>query len=469
MVFSSTFFLFKFLPIVLFLYFIAKDSFRNYILLCASLFFYAWGEPKYVFIMIFLIAFNFVMGKTLAPNNKYRKINLILSIIGNLSFLFFFKYINFFITNINTVLQINLNTVNVSLPIGISFFTFQSMSYVIDVYKEEVKPQKNIFNLALYVSLFPQLVAGPIVRYQTVEYEIDNRTHSSKKVKEGITRFIYGLSKKVLIANFLGNLADEAFLLGSNSSVLLTWLAVISYSLQIFFDFSGYSDMAIGLGKIFGFTFLENFNYPYISTSVSEFWRRWHISLGSWFRDYVYIPLGGNRKGTFSTYRNLFIVWFLTGFWHGANWTFILWGLLFFVAICIEKSILGKYINKLWKPLKHIYLLLIIMIGWVFFRSGSISEALNILKTMFGFNGLPLWSVYIPQFINDYWYILFPAIIFSLPILDLIKKQLPSFNEKIDTSIIFNICKTIILLTLFSLVVLTLINSTYNPFLYFNF
>lgn len=467
MVFSSTFFLFSFLPIVLFLYFISKDSIKNSILLCASLFFYAWGEPKHIIIMFLVIILNYFAGILLT--HKRSKLILILAILGNLSFLFIFKYTDFFINNINYIFDTNLKNVNLVLPIGISFFTFQSMSYTIDVYRGEVSVQRNLLKLALYVSLFPQLVAGPIVRYQTVEYEINNRVHTIEKIKSGIIRFIYGLSKKVLIANFLGTLSEEAFSKGVNNSILLTWIAVIAYSLQIYFDFSGYSDMAIGLGKIFGFSFLENFNYPYISTSASEFWRRWHISLGSWFKDYVYIPLGGNKKGKLCTYKNLFVVWFLTGFWHGANWTFILWGLLFFLAICIEKSLIGDYIRKLWKPFQHLYLLLLIMIGWVLFRANSLSEAGNILKTMFGFGIYPYWHYTIPMYLNDYWYILVLGILFSLPTAQFIKDKLTTKLTNIESSPIFNVCQTIILMFLFSLVVLTLINSTYNPFLYFNF
>lgn len=468
MVFSSTVFLFKFLPIVLFFYFLAKNTYQNFILLIASLIFYAWGEPKHIVIMLILIIFNYFMGLTLSEQNRLRKLNLIVAIIGNLSFLFFFKYANFFITNINQIFNLSYQTFKVTLPIGISFFTFQSMSYVIDVYRGEALPQKSIYKLALYVSLFPQLVAGPIVRYQTVEEEISNRIHTLDNISQGITRFIYGLAKKVLLANFLGNLADTTLNLNSNTSVLAVWIGVIAYSLQIFFDFSGYSDMAIGLGKVFGFNFLENFNYPYISTSVSEFWRRWHMSLGSWFRDYIYIPLGGNRCNKFKVYRNLFAVWFLTGFWHGANWTFILWGLLFFVAICIEKSSLGKFISNMWKPLQHLYLLFVILIGWILFRSASLTEAFTIMKSMFGFNNLPISNHQVYQFINDNWYTLIFAIILSTPIVPFMKRKFIE-GKKIESSLIFNITKSAFLTALFILVLLVLINSTYNPFLYFNF
>ncbi len=328
MVFSSLVFLFVFLPLIICLYYLSKDKYKNYLLLVASLFFYAWGEPTYIVIMILSIIANFIFGRQVSIENKYRKIWLTTSVIFNIGMLGVFKYTGFFIDNLNNIFNLNIMNPQIALPLGISFFTFQAMSYVIDVYRHDAKVQNNIFNMALYISLFPQLVAGPIVRYQTIADQIIEREHNLLKFEKGIGRFILGLSKKVILANSLGLLADSVFSTNINDiAILSSWLGIISYSLQIFFDFSGYSDMAIGLGQMFGFEFLENFNYPYISKSASEFWRRWHISLGSWFRDYVYIPLGGSRKGKVRTYINLFIVWFLTGFWHGASWTFIAWGL----------------------------------------------------------------------------------------------------------------------------------------------
>lgn len=347
MVFSSLVFLFVFLPVILILYYISSNKYKNYLLLIASLFFYAWGEPTYVLIMILSIIVNYICGLLVEENKKtiIKKFGLILAIVFNILMLGVFKYSGFLVSNINNILNINLPLPKIALPLGISFFTFQAMSYVIDVYKKDAKVQRSILNLSLYISLFPQLVAGPIVRYQTIADQIDYREHNISKFGEGVNRFIIGLSKKVILSNSLGMLADAVFNTSvEDLTIISSWLGIIAYSLQIFFDFSGYSDMAIGLGKMFGFEFLENFNYPYISQSASEFWRRWHISLGSWFRDYVYFPLGGSRKGTLRTYINLFIVWFLTGFWHGASWTFIAWGLYFGVLIGMEKAFLEKNI-----------------------------------------------------------------------------------------------------------------------------
>lgn len=465
MVFSSLVFLFLFLPIIIFLYYISKDKYKNYLLLAASLFFYAWGEPIYIVIMLISIIFNFLFGKKVSnKEDKLRKRWILTSILFNIGMLVVFKYTGFFIENINSIFTTNIANPGIALPLGISFFTFQAMSYVIDVYRGDAKVQENIFDMALYISLFPQLVAGPIVRYQTVANQIIEREHSVDKFSDGISRFIIGLSKKVILSNALGTLADQVFATEIGQlTIASSWLGIIAYSLQIFFDFSGYSDMSIGLGKMFGFEFLENFNYPYISQSASEFWRRWHISLGSWFRDYVYIPLGGSRKGNLRTYINLFIVWFLTGFWHGANWTFIAWGLYFGILIAAEKAFLDKMLNKMYKPIRHIYLILAVMIGWVFFRSNTFLQAFQYLGSLIGLSGQALYNNYTLKYINDYWYTIVLAIIFSMPTIKTIRKYIGNKNN------IYYFTKSMILMILFAIIIIKLANSTYNPFLYFRF
>ena len=335
MIFSSITFLFYFLPITLGLYYLVPNKLKNIVLLLASLFFYAYGEPTYILIMLLSVLSTYIFGRLIDKFRKYSKLFLILSICFSVGLLIYFKYTNFLISNINLWLKNKVDFINVVLPIGISFYTFQMISYTIDVYRKDVKVQKNIFKLALYVTLFPQLIAGPIVRYTTIEKELEERTHSFEKFAIGVRRFVIGLGKKVLIANVLGEL-NNIFLGSNEKSVVFYWIYGISAMLQIYFDFSGYSDMAIGLGKMFGFEFLENFNYPYIATSITDFWRRWHISLSSWFKDYVYIPLGGNRKGLKRQIINIFVVWLLTGIWHGANWNFILWGVYFGIILLIE-------------------------------------------------------------------------------------------------------------------------------------
>jgi alginate O-acetyltransferase complex protein AlgI len=453
---------------MIFLYYISKDKYKNYILLVASLFFYAWGEPTYIVIMLISIIFNFLFGKKVSnkEENKSRKKWLLTSVLFNIGMLGIFKYTGFFVENINSIFSTNIVNPAISLPLGISFFTFQAMSYVIDVYRGDAKVQENVFNMALYISLFPQLVAGPIVRYQTVADQIIEREHSLDKFSNGVSRFIIGLSKKVILSNALGMLADQVFATEVGQlTIVSSWLGIIAYSLQIFFDFSGYSDMAIGLGKMFGFEFLENFNYPYISQSASEFWRRWHISLGSWFRDYLYIPLGGSRKGKVRTYINLFIVWLLTGFWHGANWTFIAWGLYFGILIAAEKAFLDKILNKIWRPIRHMYLILAVMIGWVFFRSDTFAHAFQYLGSLLGLSGQSLYDNYTLKYINDYWYTIVLAIIVSMPTIKIIRKYVGDKNEK-NT---YYFMKSIILITLFAIIIIKLANSTYNPFLYFRF
>lgn len=414
MVFSNLVFLCLFLPAVLLIYYAVRKELQNIVLLFFSLVFYAWGEPIYVFLMLFSILVNYWFGILLGNSrftNGQRKLLLTFAIVMNTAILGYFKYANFLVDNINSILHTNIVLEKIPLPIGISFFTFHAMSYIIDIYKKKVDAQRNIFDLALYFTVFPQLVAGPIVRYNTISHQLHERTVDADKFSEGVRRFIIGLGKKVLIANQLGVIADEIFAMNpSDMSVSLAWMGAIAYTLQIYFDFSGYSDMAIGLGKMFGFDFLENFNYPYISKSISEFWRRWHISLGSWFRDYVYIPLGGNRITTWKVYRNLFIVWGLTGFWHGASWTFMIWGIYYGVLIALEKAGLENLLQKLWSPLQHIYVMFLVIIGWVFFRADNFSYCFEFLKSMFGFNG-PLTDINSYFYIMNYWGIFLLAII----------------------------------------------------------
>ena len=471
MVFSSLVFLFLFLPIVFIFYYLVNDRLKNFVLLLASLFFYAWGEPTYIFLMLGSIGVNYIFGlKVSSSDKKKNKLWLTLSVIFNISILVIFKYSNFFVDNLNSLLNVKISIPIINLPLGISFFTFQIISYIIDVYRKDGKVQRNIFDLALYISLFPQLVAGPIVRYQTVADQISSRKHSINKFASGVDRFIIGLGKKVIFSNQLGLISDGIFAVQSSDlSTLEAWLGIICYTLQIYFDFSGYSDMAIGLGKMFGFEFLENFNYPYISQSVSEFWRRWHISLGSWFRDYVYIPLGGNRVCPIKQYRNLFIVWSLTGIWHGANWTFMAWGLYYGVLIGIEKAFLDKLLKKLPQVFRHIYLLLIVMIGWVFFRAENMVQASEFIQILFGIGSNPVYNNSFVRYISDSGYIVFLSIIFATPVIPKLKSILRSRNKKlVGSNLIYGLYSTC-LMSLMFVVVVILINSTYNPFLYFRF
>ena len=383
MVFSSLVFLFVFLPIVLVLYFIVPKALKNFILLVASLFFYAWGEPVYLYLMMFSILLNYLFGLWIQKNkdkSNSKKIIITIAIIVNIGLLGYYKYAFFVVDIINGLLHTHIQFEPLPLPIGISFYTFHALSYLIDVYRQKEEAQKNLFNLALYITLFPQLVAGPILRYNTIAEQIKSRIHNLSLFAEGIRTFIIGLSKKVLLSNPLGEMADTIFAINpSDMSVTTAWIGIIAYTLQIYFDFSGYSDMAIGLGKMFGFEFLPNFNYPYISRSIGEFWRRWHISLSSWFRDYVYIPLGGSRKGAWKTYRNLLIVWTITGFWHGASWTFMAWGFYYGVIICLERLGLKNILAKTWRPIQHAYVLFIVLIGWVFFRADNFTYSFEFI------------------------------------------------------------------------------------------
>ncbi|MGN0666774.1 MAG: MBOAT family O-acyltransferase [Huintestinicola sp.] len=459
MVFSSAYFLFIFLPVVLVLYFLSAEKYRNIILLLASLFFYAWGEPKNILIMLVSILVNYCIGFLVEEKSTGRSLFLAMSVIYNLGVLFVFKYLNFSVNTINSLFGSNIQIREILLPIGISFYTFQIMSYVIDVYRGNAKVQKNIVNLALYVSMFPQLIAGPIVRYVDVEKQILVRTTTWENAYTGCIRFAIGFAKKILIADQLSKLADAAFG-GAYPSILLNWTGIIAYALQIFFDFSGYSDMAIGLGKIFGFDFPENFNYPYISKSIQEFWRRWHISLSSWFRDYLYIPLGGSRAGKMRTYINLLIVFFMTGLWHGASFNFIVWGLFYAVFLIIERLGFSEVLKKIPSVFSHFYALFVILIGWVFFRADTLTSALVYIKGMFTLSGADLTN-FGSVMTSEYWCLIAAGIIFSMP------------TQKIGTLIKSSFLKEVIyqigVMLLFILAISYMIGSGYSPFLYFRF
>jgi len=465
MVFSSFTFLFVFLPLVLFTYFIAKKrKYRNIVLLIFSLIFYAWGEPIYVILMILSIVVNYFMALAIEKFPKNKKILMIIDIIFNLGIIGFFKYGNFIVQNINLVFNSNIPEITLGLPIGISFYTFQILSYVIDVYKKTVPVQKNIINLGMYVTLFPQLIAGPIVRYETIADEVENRKESFEKVVEGLKRFMVGLGKKVLIANQMALIADTIY--GgdiSQTGTISLWLAAISYTLQIYFDFSGYSDMAIGLGKVFGFHFLENFNYPYIARNITDFWRRWHISLSTWFRDYVYIPLGGNRVSKLKWLRNILVVWMLTGLWHGASWNFILWGLYYGILLIIEKLFLGKWIEKLPKILQHVYTLLFVVIGWVIFRIEDFSQMGIVLQRMFVWKSSGIIDNIILNFdiFSSVPYIII-ALIGSMPIISILK-------EKTKNRLSYNILSSVGSYAILIISICFLLSATYNPFIYFRF
>lgn len=474
MVFSNLIFLFVFLPIVLFLYFVIRQNLRNYVLLLASLIFYAWGEPKFVLLMLFSILINYIFGLLIEHFNEssaLKKIILAVAVIGNLLLLVLFKYAQFFIDILNNLMKLNIEMEPIPLPIGISFYTFQAMSYVIDVYRKDARVQKSFFDLSLYISLFPQLVAGPIVRYNTVAEQIKKRFVNLDKFSEGVQKFILGLTKKVLLANSFGAIADGIFSTSPEQlSAVTAWIGIIAYSLQIYFDFSGYSDMAIGLGKMFGFDFLENFNYPYIARSVSEFWRRWHISLSSWFKDYVYIPLGGSRRGMLVTIRNLLIVWTITGFWHGASWTFMLWGLYFGILIVLERIGFSKIIEKLYRPLQHLYLIFIVMIGWVFFRADNFRYSFKYLQTMFGFNNNGILDGTAIIYLNDNWGVFVIGFIACTPVIPWINKRFKKM-QAFETRMvpIFSIVLPIVYMLLMVFSMILLVNSTYNPFIYFRF
>ena len=457
MLFSGIPFLYYFLPCVLLLYAITPKKLKNTTLLVSSLVFYAWGEPRLVLLMLITVTVGYVAGLLTERSVKLRKLWLIIALVFELGFLVYYKYVDFFIFNINAVTGLSIPLLKVTLPIGISFYTFQILSYNVDVYRGDVPAQKNPVNLAAYIALFPQLIAGPIVRYSHIEKELASRTHSFEKCAEGARRFILGLSKKILIANILGELCDT-FKASGDKSVAFYWMYAIAFSLHIYFDFSGYSDMAIGLGKIFGFTFMENFNYPYISKSATEFWRRWHISLGTWFRDYVYIPLGGSRVSKFRMLLNLFIVWLLTGFWHGAAWNFIAWGLLYAVLLIAEKLFLLKYLEKS-KVLGRIYILLFVVLGFVMFNASSMGEAFSYIGSMFGAGDVPLLSAETFYYFRSYIVVFIVAIIGSTPLPKMLVSK-ARFTKYLEPAV---------LVLLLAVCTAYLVDGSFNPFLYFRF
>lgn len=460
MVFSSLLFLFIFLPVFLVIYTVLPAKLRNLILFLGSLLFYAWGEPIYVSIMLFSTLLDYSCGRLIDRfrNHKFLpKVGLGLSLLGNLGMLSYFKYADFFISNINSALGTSWKLLNLALPIGISFYTFQTMSYTIDLYRGKISVQKNLINFGAYVTMFPQLIAGPIVTYNHIEKEINSRTLSFERFGIGSLRFIEGLGKKVLLANNIGLLWDQINQIPTSElSVVSAWLGMIAFGLQLYFDFSGYSDMAIGLGHMLGFSFPENFNYPYISRSVTDFWRRWHMTLGSWFREYIYIPLGGNRVGKARFYSNLFVVWFLTGFWHGAGWNFIVWGLMFGFLMVIERGFLLKKLQNCPSILAHTYLLVIILISWVFFSHDYLNEGLAYLKVMFGSASAFINAKALYQMSNFY-ILLILSILFATPFMRQIKEKLP------DWILYLFYVGVLILCTAY------LVDATFNPFLYFRF
>jgi alginate O-acetyltransferase complex protein AlgI len=467
MLFSSLTFLFVFLPVTLALYFLVKDRFKNYILLVASLLFYAWGEPKYIILMILSIVFNFFIAKWIDKKSNKKKTNkllLFIAVLVNIGALFIFKYLDFTIVNLNSIFNTNIGLTQLALPIGISFYTFQILSYVIDVYRGKVEVQNNIFTLGTYIALFPQLIAGPIVRYSDVEKQLKQRTHSLDKFCDGFRRFIVGFAKKVLIANNVAIIADTVFNDPSSQALgpVAIILALLAYTLQIYYDFSGYSDMAIGLGKIFGFDFDENFNYPYSATSITDFWRRWHISLTTWFRDYLYIPLGGNRCSKIKWIRNFAIVWLFTGFWHGASWNFVLWGIFFMVILLIEKQFLYKVLEKLPKIISWVYMFIIVNIGWLLFRANSMDDLGNLINAFFHPQASAMDFLAHNFSIIPYINFMIIGLIFAFPI----GKK---FSHKLLTWKHGRLVLDLILLALFGLGICALVNSSYNPFIYFRF
>lgn len=466
MVFSSTIFLCVYLPLVLLGYYICPKKGRNLFLLIVSLVFYAWGEPKYVFLMIFSILVNYIFGRLMDKNRgrqKRMKLLLVLSVVIDIGLLSVFKYTDFIITNVNAIFGANFDLLNIALPIGISFYTFQAMSYTIDVYRDDVRVQKNLIDFGMYITMFPQLIAGPIVRYADVQDQLADRSVTTADFSEGIMRFVVGLGKKVLLANQMGAVWSDIYALGGDVSALMAWTGAIAYTFQIYFDFSGYSDMAIGLGRMFGFKFPENFRYPYQSVSITDFWRRWHITLSTWFKEYLYIPLGGNRRGLARQALNLLIVWSLTGFWHGAGWNFVMWGLYYFVILFIEKLFLLKALDKLPKFFRHVYALLLIIIGWVIFASDDVSVLLPYLGSMFGANGaiggMDVYTLLTKAVL---------LIICCIASTELPKKLFLSAAGAMNEKAAFTL-KSVLMIALLALSMILLIGDSYNPFLYFRF
>lgn len=462
MLFSSIPFLFYFLPAVLALYFLVPKALKNTVLLLFSLVFYAWGEPKYVFLMIATICLFYGCGIAIGKSKtqKLKKFWLTVSVVVSLGLLAVFKYADFLIGSVNAVTGANISLLKLALPIGISFYTFQCLSYTIDVYRGDAQVQKNIISFGAYVSLFPQLIAGPIVRYVDVARELDNRTHSWDKIALGLRRFLLGLAKKILIANSFGQLT-EIFRMSGEKSVLFYWMYAVAFMLHIYFDFSGYSDMAIGLGKVFGFNFIENFNYPYLSKSIGEFWRRWHMSLGSWFRDYVYIPLGGNRVKPARWVFNTLVVWMLTGLWHGAAWNFVLWGLLYAAFLLLEKW--GKpVLDKMPAVLRRVYVLFVVMIGFVLFNASSLSQAVSDIGGLFGAGNIPAWNTETLYYLRSYGLLFVAGVIGATPF---VKKA----GNRLSETKIGAVIEPILLIGMLLICTAYLVDGSFNPFLYFRF
>lgn len=467
MLFSSVSFLYYFLPITLVLYFVSKDKYKNIILLLASLFFYFYGEPKYTVLMLISAFSAYIHGILIEKFREkgYSKLFLVSGLVVSLGILIVFKYMDFIIKNINYISNSNIKLLRLVLPIGISFYTFQGLSYIVDVYKKDAKVCRSFVDFATYVCLFPQLIAGPIVRYTTIEDELKNRTHSFDKFAYGVNRFVVGLAKKVILANNLGMLVD-IMTKSNEKSVLSYWMVAIFFSLQIYYDFSGYSDMAIGLGRMFGFDFLENFNYPFISKSIKEFWRRWHISLSTFFRDYVYIPLGGNRVSRGRWIFNLLIVWSLTGLWHGDSWNFILWGLYFALLLIIENLFLQNILSKLPALIQHIYAKFFIIISFVIFNNENIKDLWSSLYNMFNFRGLDLYNDFATYYLKSYTVLLIVSVIGATPIL---KNIIQKVNKNVTGQKVVSTINPILNIVLLVVVTAYLIDGSFNPFLYFRF
>lgn len=464
MLFSSIPFLFYFLPCVLILYFAAPKPLKNFVLLATSLFFYAWDKPKFVLIMVASIVQGYVFGLLI---EKFRgkaagRFFLVLSVGASVATLGVFKYTDFFISSFNSVSGLAVPLTGIALPVGISFYTFQLLSYTVDVYRGDVAAQKNPVTLAAYVAMFPQLIAGPIVRYADIEKQLVERTHSFELAAQGIRRFVIGLAKKIIVANTLGELCN-IFKTSDDKSVMFYWLYAVAYALHVYFDFSGYSDMAIGLGKVFGFDFLENFDYPYISGSVSEFWRRWHMSLGTWFRDYVYIPLGGNRVSKPKWFRNIFVVWFLTGFWHGAAWNFIAWGLYFAVLLVAEKLWLGKFLEKS-AVLRRVCVILLVIFSFVIFDAADMSQAVQYIAAMLGLGNVPVFSAEWGYYLKSYAVVIAVAAVGATPFPKMLVSKICERYEKT-----VNVAEPLVLLGLMIVMTAYLVDGSFNPFLYFRF
>ena len=467
MLFSSIPFLYYFLPLVLAVYFLVPRGLKNAVLFASSLLFYAWGEPRFCLFMLLSILQGYVFGRLIeknAENRKWSKIFLTASVLLSLGLLGYCKYADFFISSLNAVTGLSLKLLRVALPIGISFYTFQILSYVVDVYRGDVPAQKSFLKLGTYIAMFPQLIAGPIVRYAEIAPQLDERETTLEDVSAGAGRFVIGLSKKVLLANVLYELIT-VFQKSRDLSVLFYWLYAVSFTLQLYFDFSGYSDMAIGLGRIFGFRFSENFNYPYISGSITEFWRRWHKSLGSWFRDYVYIPLGGNRVSKAKWLRNIFVVWMLTGLWHGASWNFVLWGLGFAVLLVAEKLLYKERLEKT-HVLKHVYVLLFVTLSFVLFNASSVKEAASQIGAMFGADGLPLVSAESLYYAKSYAVTFLIAVIGATP---LCKNVVFRLAESARGAQVLAILQPVWLVLLLAACTAFLVDGSFNPFLYFRF